>query len=83
MSEIIGAGATRQFEGSHLFLVRLQAVEWAGGEPRWHGRVQQVVSGEAYGFAGWPELIEHVLAMLPDVSTKAKADRLLPLGEEE
>jgi hypothetical protein len=61
-------GAVRQFEGSHLFLVRLQAVEWAAGELRWHGRVQQVVSGEAYGFAGWPELIEHLSTMVPDCS---------------
>jgi hypothetical protein len=68
-------GVMHQFESSHLFLVRLQAVEWAAGELRWHGRVQQVVSGENYGFAGWPELIEHVTAMLPDVSGKAEEDR--------
>jgi hypothetical protein len=65
----------RQLEGTHLFLVRLQAEELDEGEVQWHGRVQRVVSGETYTFAGWPDLIEHLLTMLPNLPILNQSSR--------
>lgn len=61
----------------HLFLVRLRPEpdEPVPGQPdkvRWSGKVQRVVDGEAYDFCGWPELVEHLLAMIS--SAQAGAD---------
>lgn len=62
-------------EDTQLFLLRLWREEdprAAGAAqaasrdafPRWHGRVQHVVHGEAHAFAGWEMLIEHLEAMM-------------------
>lgn len=56
------------YELTHLFLVRLQGEAIEAGGIEWRGRVQKVVSGETYVFSGWPELIEHLMMMLPDLS---------------
>ena len=51
-------------DSSHLFLVRLwpEGGDTAGHE--WYGRVQHVVSGEAYTFEDWATLIEWLRGML-------------------
>ncbi len=60
----------RQDGVSHLFLVRLQAEEIQElkqpESKRWFGHVQRVVSGEAYEFCGWTELIRCLGMMLDD-----------------
>lgn len=57
-------------ETSQLFLVRLkpeQIRECMQPENKlWCGRVQRVVTGEAYDFRGWAELIEQLGTMLDD-----------------
>jgi hypothetical protein len=59
-----------QDQSSHLFLVRVRAGDAMESLPseskRWSGRVQRVVTGEAYDFRGWAELIEHLGTMLDD-----------------
>ena len=72
-----------QNEGSHLFLVRLQAEASEEGELQWCGRVQGAVSGEAYTFSRWPELIEHLLTMLPDLPGYHRGGRPLLDGDTE
>jgi hypothetical protein len=58
---------------SHLFLVRLRAEKSSERKQqkskRWCGRVQRVVTGEAYEFCGWAELISHLGVMLDDPQT--------------
>jgi hypothetical protein len=53
---------------SHLFLVRLRAEQIGQTlQPEnreWYGRIQRVVTGEAYDFQGWAELIRRLGAML-------------------
>jgi hypothetical protein len=73
MSEMRVIG--RQFDGTHLFLVRLEAEQLEAGDVQWCGKVQRVVTGEAYNFFGWPELIEQLLTMLPVLPTASAADR--------
>jgi hypothetical protein len=55
---------------SQLFLVRLRPEQMKeclqAGNRLWCGRVQRVVTGEAYDFRGWAELIEHLGTMLDD-----------------
>jgi hypothetical protein len=72
-----------QNEGSHLFLVRLQAEPSEGGKLEWCGKVQGVVSGEAYTFSRWPELIEHLLTMLPELPASHRDARPLPAGDND
>ncbi len=55
----------RQQDNSQLFLIRVRAEEVEAGQLEWCGKVQRVVNGEAYSFCGWPELVEHLLMMLP------------------
>jgi hypothetical protein len=76
-------GTRRQYEGTHLFLVRLQGEEMDTGQVEWCGKVQRVVSGEAYTFSGWPDLIEHLLTMLPEVSTRHQESSPLLTSENE
>ncbi len=73
---------SRQQDISHLFLVRLRAEEVEAGQVEWCGRVQRVVNGEAYSFCGWPELVEHLLRMLPDLPAHYSEDPLM-FGAEE
>lgn len=73
----------RQFEGTHLFLVRLQAEELEAGEVQWYGRVQRVVSGEHYAFSGWPDLIEHLLTMLPELPNHYRDNQPTLPGDKE
>ena len=49
---------------SHLFLIRLWPAGGAGPE-QWAGKLQHVATGEAHDFAGWPALIDLLLAILP------------------
>jgi hypothetical protein len=62
-------------EGTQLFLLRLwreedpQATGAKDGPdretaPRWHGKVQQVVHGEAHAFTSWEMMIACIEAML-------------------
>jgi hypothetical protein len=77
----------RQDGVSHLFLVRLRAEE--SGEltqpesKRWHGRVQRVVSGEAYEFNGWAELIKCLGMMLDDPQASNDTNRNSTNGDEK
>ena len=73
----------RHYEGTHLFLVRLQAEELEAGGVEWYGRVQRVVSGEAYTFSGWPALIEHLLTMLPELPAPNRDGRLMLPSDKE
>lgn len=50
---------------SDLFLVRLWGEEAENGATTWCGKVQRALTGEATSFQGWPELVDHLLAMLP------------------
>ncbi len=72
-----------QNESTHLFLVRLQAEEQQPGEVEWCGRVQRVVSGETYTFSGWPDLIEHLLTMLPDLPNHYPVGQPISAGHKE
>jgi hypothetical protein len=58
---------------SHLFLVRLRLEKSTERKQqdskRWCGRVQRVVTGEAYEFCGWAELISYLGVMLDDPQT--------------
>jgi hypothetical protein len=60
----------RPNHASQLFLVRLRVEEIRGclqpEERLWCGRVQRVVTGEAYSFRGWAELIKSLGTMLDD-----------------
>lgn len=67
----------RQPHSSQLFLVRLRAEELEAGQVEWCGRVQRAVNGEAYSFCGWPELVEHLLTMLPDLPAHNSKDPLM------
>ena len=49
---------------SHLFLIRLWPATGGGETAQWTGKVQHVASGEAHSFAGWPALIDLLLAIL-------------------
>jgi hypothetical protein len=67
-----------QDDMSHLFLVRLR-VEAVGDDlqpasKRWRGRVQRVVTGEAYDFRGWAELISCLGTMLDDTHADNEID---------
>jgi hypothetical protein len=50
---------------SHLFIVRVWEEEPGRGSEAWRGKVQHVLSGEAYYFRSWEELAGHLRAMLP------------------
>ena len=61
-------------EHSQLFLVRLwteegndcsdsEGREGSGGQIKWCGKLQHVVSGQAQYFRGWPTLIDLLLEM--------------------
>ena len=63
------SNTSRQGEESYLFLLRLWADDGANGQRRWHGRVQNIVHGEARNFAEWPALIDCLQSMLPGVET--------------
>jgi hypothetical protein len=51
-----------QNQSSHLFVVRLWS-EDVRDHKEWCGRIQHVLSGEAYTFHDWPSLIELLLEM--------------------
>ena len=42
---------------SHLFTVRVWREELAENQHEWRGRVQHIITGEAYYFRGWPEMV--------------------------
>ncbi len=72
----------RQQDNSQLFLIRLQAEEVDAGHLEWCGKIQRVVSGETYSFCGWPELVEHLLTMLPSLPERDSKDPML-FGPDE
>ncbi len=54
----------QQDQQSHLFLVRFWSEEARNREGcEWSGRVQHVLSGEAYSFHDWPTLIDKMVDM--------------------
>ena len=60
----------RNYGSSRLFLVRVlldESGECTNREKtKWSGRVQHVVTGEAYDFRGWAELMQHLDTLLDD-----------------
>ncbi len=44
-------------QGSHLFTVRVWREELGGGQAEWRGRAQDIATGTASYFRGWPGLI--------------------------
>ena len=48
---------------SHLYMLRLWKSHSTKGAEEWCGRVQHVISGEAYSFQGWPQLLQHLEGM--------------------
>jgi len=64
----------KQTTESSLFLVRLWSEETVGGEPRWSGKVQQVVTGESQVFHSWPELVTAMQGMLPQAGGDPQLD---------
>jgi len=49
---------------SHLFTVRVWREDMGDGQWEWRGKVQHVVSGEAFYFREWQELIARLKAWL-------------------
>jgi hypothetical protein len=66
---------------SHLFTVRLWTEDIGGGQREWRGRVQHVISGEAYYFRDWATLIAHLLKLLP--STGPQREGGAAVGQDE
>ena len=64
---------TQDLNHSHLFLVRVWPERDNEGRIEWHGRLQHVVSGEAYTFRGCPELLEVLVGMLPVGAEKSRS----------
>lgn len=58
------------YDSSRLFLVRVLIDETSGCKGRKNaersGRIQHVVTGEAYDFRGWAELMQHLDTLLDD-----------------
>jgi len=76
----------RQNTESSLFLVRLWPEDAPEGQPRWSGKIQQVVTGESQVFHSWPEMVAAMQRMLPQVDGEAQAQEALtgaaPTGEK-
>jgi hypothetical protein len=72
----------KHFTRSQLFLVRLWPDEERGSRTGLCGSVQHPVSGKAQSFQGCAELIEVLLAMLPEVAEPAE-DRQPGVGKVE
>jgi hypothetical protein len=53
-----------RYLNSQLFLVRLSAEPGTGGEIELCGKVQDVVTGEAYDFHGGQQLVDTLLGMV-------------------
>jgi hypothetical protein len=53
-----------QESSGQVFLVRLWPAEGSAGA-QWHGKVQNIVHGEASSFAELPALIDCLLTLLP------------------
>ena len=49
---------------SHLFTVRVWREDMGGGQWEWRGRVQNVLSGEAFYFREWQALIARLKTWL-------------------
>jgi hypothetical protein len=54
----------QQHHRSHLFTLRLWAEESGPGQTEWRGKLQHVLSREAYYFRDWSTLIDLLLEML-------------------
>lgn len=62
---------------SHLFVVRLWSDE-VSDRREWSGRIQHVLSGEAYTFYDWPTLIDLLLEMAETERIETKGDGSKP-----
>jgi hypothetical protein len=51
---------------SHLFTVRVWREDMGEGQWEWRGKVQHVVSGEAFYFREWQELIARLKTWLQE-----------------
>ncbi len=67
-------------EAAYLFLVRLWPGEATGGHRQWHGKVQNVLYGEADSFDGLPALTERLISLLPPLEA---AQEPVPTEENE
>ncbi len=63
-----------QHPGSRLFTVRLWQEELGGGRSEWRGRAQDITTGAAAYFRGWPGLIA-VLSRLVEAADALPDDR--------
>ena len=59
---------------SYLFMVRVWAEDESDGRKKWCGKVQNVVYGNAQSFHDLPALVDHLLAMLPDLEDSVRTD---------
>jgi hypothetical protein len=57
---------------THLFTVRVWREDMGDGQWEWRGKVQHVLSGEAFYFREWQELIAHVKTALQKEHTSSK-----------
>ena len=65
------ANASQQEDETHLlFLLRVWVHDPGDGQKRWHGKVQNIVYGEAQHFKEWSALIDCLLSMLPSLDTE-------------
>jgi len=76
-----------QDDRAHLFLVRIRQGdkrEFLQPENKvWCGRVQRVVTGEAYEFRSWAELISCLRAMLDAPQADNSTNRNSAGGDEK
>ncbi len=52
--------------GSHLFTLRVWQEELGGGQAEWRGRAQDIATGAAAYFQGWPGLIAVLSRLLEE-----------------
>ena len=57
---------------SHLFTVRVWQEDMGDGQWEWRGKVQHVLSGEAFYFREWQELIARLKTRLQKEYTSSK-----------
>ena len=64
----------KQFNSSHLFLLRTWAEDGSNKEREWWARVQHIFTGEARTFRVGPELAEVLLEILADPYSFSQED---------
>ena len=69
------------YPNSHLFTVRLWAEKVGDDQFEWRGKVQHLPGGDVHYFRDWSVLINHLVKMLPQLESLAKASTSSESGE--